>query len=470
MIEDGKSGHRERLRERFLDKDAEEFSDEMVLELLLTFAIARKDVRPLAHELIQVFGSINEVLAASTEDLSVVKGLGQSSVTLLKLVNFIKSITERTEKQGSRSKSAGSAQQKLFQDLTADQSTKHQTADSPGTTIDEPGEPAISETQPETESEISSSASAASEVKDPQAQTPLSNKTPSNNTITRRKFQVSNGYLLEFDQLARVLHCLIEHWGTVKIKRTVLQEGTGLADRHVESLVSIGSAMGLIKPGAQVLTPTGLLIAKHDIFFEKKASLEWCHYVGASSYRNLIWFEIFNHILREPVAMTQDDWSKKMRSDLAETYSTRTVNKGLCEELRFVIDAYMKRNFSKLEILHQSSDQSFYQPRYTVFVPLVLAAMIYDFCAKNETNLFQVGEMAATPGSPAVVFGLDAQSFRQQVEVLHNRGWLRYETTHNLDQIRIKPGFSVIEFLTAHYEDREPCVRADEFLEAPWYE
>jgi len=41
----------------------------------------------------------------------------------------------------------------------------------------------------------------------------------------------------------------------------------------VESLVSMGSAMGLIKPGLQVLTPAGLLIAEHDIFFEKKDRL-----------------------------------------------------------------------------------------------------------------------------------------------------------------------------------------------------
>ena len=468
MVESDKSGHRERLRERFLSRDAEEFSDEMVLELLLTFAIARKDVRPLAHELIQVFGSLNEVLAASPEDLGEVKGLGRSSRTLLRLVNLIKSTGKPIEKQRPTSKSAGSAQQKLFQGLTADHSTKHRSADSPGPTIDEPKEPVIFTTQPEAESENENSATSENAMT-LLSQNALADKTPSSSRITRRKLQVSNGYFLEFDQLSRVLHCLLEHSGAAKIKRTILQEDTGLGDRQLEGLVSIGSAMGLIKPGAQVLTPTGLLIANHDIFFEKKASLEWCHYVGAGSYRNLIWFEIFNHILREATPMTQEEWSKRIRTDLAGIYSTQTVNKGL-RELRFVIDAYMKRNFSKLEILHQSSDQSFYQQRYTMFVPLVLAAMIYDFCAKNETNLFQVGEMVATPGSPAVVFGLDAQSFREQVEGLHNRGWIRYETTHNLDQIRLKPGFSVIEFLTAHYEDREPCVRPDEFQEAPWYE
>jgi len=116
----------------------------------------------------------------------------------------------------------------------------------------------------------------------------------------------------------------------------------------------------------------------------------------------------------------------------------------------------MERNFRKLELLRGSSDERLYRRRYTQFAPLVLSAMIYDFCATKETHLSQVGEMAVTPGSPAVVFGLDAASFRQKIEGLHDRGWLRYETTHNLDQIRLKPGFSALEFLTAHFKDHEP--------------
>ena len=272
----------------------------------------------------------------------------------------------------------------------------------------------------------------------------------------RRKFQVSNGYLLEFDQLARILHFLLEHQDAKKINRKVLQEDTGLADRQVESIVSMGAAMGLITPGRQVLTPVGLLIAGQDIFIEKRGSLEWCHYVGAGSFRNLIWFEIFNRLLAEASPMTQEEWNERMRSDLAGKYSKRTIGKGLYEEVRFVIDAYLERNFSKLELLHRSSDERLYRRRYTRFDPLVLSAMIYDFCAREESHLSQVDEMATTPGSPAMVFGLDVASFRQQIEGLHDRGWLRYETTHNLDQIRLKPGFSALEFLIAHFEDREP--------------
>lgn len=451
MTEKSKTGHRQRLRDRFLLGDTESRSDEMLLELLLTFAIGRKDVKPLAEELIRVFGNLSQILSASQDELSKVKGLGQSSVALLKVVDFIATgaIKSVVSKPSPAKAAAGATQQKLFQDLPNEGKPNHSSSNPPKKQPAESVRPSVAEwkpVSPENTNERSVS---------PPSSRPSKEKTTSPRS-TQRKFQVSNGYLLEFDQLARILHFLLENRHAKKINRKVLQEDTGLADRQVESLISIGAAMGLIKPGNQVLTPTGLLFAEHDIFIEKTGSLEWCHYVGAGSFRNLIWFEIFNHLLSQASAMTQEEWTARLRSDLAGKYSKRTISKGLYEEVRFVIDAYTQRNFNKLELLRRSADERLYRRRYTRFSPLVLSAMIYDFCAAKESHLFQVGDMAATPGSPAVVFGLDAASFRQQIEGLHDRGWLRYETTHNLDQIRLKPGLSAISFLSAHFEDREP--------------
>ncbi len=281
-------------------------------------------------------------------------------------------------------------------------------------------------------------------------------KATSTKKKTRRKLQVCNGYLLEFDQLARVLHFLLEHRKAKKISRKDLQENTGLADRQLASLVSMGAAMGLIRPRLQILSPIGLLIAEHDIFIEKKSSLEWCHYIGAGSYQNLIWFEIFNRIPSRSNNMTQADWSNSLRGELAGQYSERTIKKGLREEVHFVVDAYTEQNLRKLELLQKTPDEHLYIRRYTNFTPLVLSAMLYDFSADKDSQLLQVGEMAVAPGSPALLFGLDAATFRQQIEGLHERGWLRYETTHNLDQVRLKSSFSALEFLTAHFEDRAP--------------
>lgn len=281
-------------------------------------------------------------------------------------------------------------------------------------------------------------------------------KTPLSKRIIRRKFQVSRSHLLEFDHFSRVLSYLYDKREATKISRQLLIENSGLPDGQVASLISIGAAMGLIQVGNQILTPMGLIITEHDIFLEKHGTLEWCHYKAAGSYQNLIWFEVFNHLLAEESAMTQEGWHEYFREKLRAQYTDKTIKDHVRKEVRFLIDAYIERNFSKLELLHQSPDKRLYRRRYTSFAPLVLSAMIYDFCATHEAHLSQISEMVAAPGSPAMVFGLDATSFRQQIEGLHKRGWLRYETTHNLDHIRLKPGFSSLEFLTAHFEDREP--------------
>ncbi len=79
-------GHRERLRQRFLKEGLQNFQPHNVLELLLFFSIPMKNTNEEAHELINTFGSLSGVFDASFEDLCSVKGIGEKSATLIKLV------------------------------------------------------------------------------------------------------------------------------------------------------------------------------------------------------------------------------------------------------------------------------------------------------------------------------------------------------------------------------------------------
>ena len=456
MAENRKTGHRQRLRDRFLAGDAESRSDEMLLELLLTFAIGRKDVRPLAQELVKIFGNIEQVLAASPDELYKVKGLGLSSVALLKVVDFIKSGTISAETSLSPTKGGDANQLQLFEDSSNGLKPKSSSSSLRIKKPEEKKTPSIPTEKPKKKSDSSTAQIPQDKPLKQQRPSRDSKKTPAVEKSIRRKFQVSRSHLFEFNHFSRILSFLYENRSTKRISRDLLIENSGLPDGQVASLISIGAAMGLIQTRNQTLTPIGLIIAKHDIFLEGQGTLEWCHYKGAGSYKNFLWFEVFNHILAEEPAMTQEGLQEYFKEKLKGRYSDKTINDHVPKEIRFIVDAYTKCNFNKLEILHISTDDQLYRRRYTSFTPLVLTAMIYDFCAMNETHLLQIDDMAVTLGSPAVVFGLDAASFRQQIEGLHGRGWLRYETTHNLDQIRLKPGYSAIEFLTAHYEDREP--------------
>lgn len=79
----GPEGHRKRLRERFGRSGFEGFHDHEVLELLLSFVIPRRDVKPLAKELLNAFGSLAAVFDAPRVTLEQVPGVGPQAATLI---------------------------------------------------------------------------------------------------------------------------------------------------------------------------------------------------------------------------------------------------------------------------------------------------------------------------------------------------------------------------------------------------
>ena len=79
-------GHRERLRESFRQNGLDGFDAIRSLELLLQFAIPRRDTNPIAHALLEEFGSLQEVFDASEQELLHVEGIGPSAAVLLRLV------------------------------------------------------------------------------------------------------------------------------------------------------------------------------------------------------------------------------------------------------------------------------------------------------------------------------------------------------------------------------------------------
>ena len=75
-------GHRERLRKKFLNSGLSALHDYEALELLLTFVIPRRDVKPIAKALLAHFKELHAVFDASPEELQKVKGIGESAAVL----------------------------------------------------------------------------------------------------------------------------------------------------------------------------------------------------------------------------------------------------------------------------------------------------------------------------------------------------------------------------------------------------
>lgn len=95
------SGHRQRLRDRFLERGLEGFSDAEVLELLLSFGTPRSDCKGAARSALEHFGSLAAVLEASLTGLQEIKGIGPKNGFA---VHFIQAVARRYLKERLRGK------------------------------------------------------------------------------------------------------------------------------------------------------------------------------------------------------------------------------------------------------------------------------------------------------------------------------------------------------------------------------
>lgn len=79
-------GHRQRLKDRFRQEGLDGFNEVNALEMLLFYCVPRSDTNPLAHRLIERFGSFSAVLDASIEELETVEGVGHNISTFLAFI------------------------------------------------------------------------------------------------------------------------------------------------------------------------------------------------------------------------------------------------------------------------------------------------------------------------------------------------------------------------------------------------
>ncbi|MBR3504876.1 MAG: hypothetical protein IKO07_11645 [Clostridia bacterium] len=77
------AGHRQRVREKVLSSGVDDMADHEILEFLLFYVIPKRDVNPLAHRLLDTFGSLSRALSATTEEILAVDGAGPAVARML---------------------------------------------------------------------------------------------------------------------------------------------------------------------------------------------------------------------------------------------------------------------------------------------------------------------------------------------------------------------------------------------------
>lgn len=119
----GPEGHRQRLRERFQRSGFDGFHDHEVLELLLTFAIPRKDVKPLAKALLNEFGSLSAVFDQPPDGLQGIPGIGAQAATLISAIPRLFDLYQKNRwNQGDKVLTTEDAVQRLRSELATERS------------------------------------------------------------------------------------------------------------------------------------------------------------------------------------------------------------------------------------------------------------------------------------------------------------------------------------------------------------
>lgn len=91
-------GHRTRLREKYKKTGISAFHDYEIIEILLTYAVPRKDCKQMAKELLNQFKNISGVFNADLEELKKIKGIGDSVGIFFKIIKDINKIYLKEEK------------------------------------------------------------------------------------------------------------------------------------------------------------------------------------------------------------------------------------------------------------------------------------------------------------------------------------------------------------------------------------
>lgn len=113
----GRDGHRKRMRKTYITNGIDFMEDHNVLELFLSLVIPQKDVKPLAYELMNHYGSLENVLNADVEDLMQVKGIGESSAVALSLISDINSRVNLNRNKGVKRLSNSIISQKYVKNI-----------------------------------------------------------------------------------------------------------------------------------------------------------------------------------------------------------------------------------------------------------------------------------------------------------------------------------------------------------------
>jgi hypothetical protein len=275
------------------------------------------------------------------------------------------------------------------------------------------------------------------------------------------KLQLTNGYVVDLTQIARLLKIVCTVMPQPgRIPQEFIASELGFStqeDRRnrTKNLCGVAVAFGLIRP--IVLTPTdlGKLVYQYDPYLDDLGTLWLLHYLGSSNERYVVWNRLVNQVIPENERISTIS-ARSYFYDLNQFYSYRSIENHLAKEMRSVWNAYTEQDFRYLDFLEAESDQVYVRgKRVAVPAPIFFAAVL-SYRERFDPNVttLEISGLINPVNSPGRVFGMSSRQVRDILEEVKDLGYIYIETRADLDQIRFRDNGTFLEVIRRYYEER----------------
>jgi len=269
------------------------------------------------------------------------------------------------------------------------------------------------------------------------------------------KLQLTRGFFVDFDQIARILTYAIEHQGEGRIPSAAYATSTGTSSRRAKDLCSLATAFVLIHPIVFTSTRLGSIIHRYDPFLDNLGTLWLLHYLISSNERYVVWNRLVNRVIPENERFSTAI-ARPYFDDLSRFYSESSVKEHLRKEMGVVWNAYTAQSFRHLNYICAESDQVYVRGTPEPVPPQVFCAAVLSYrdrFAPGSTTI-DISLLAKAPNSPGRVFGLTGRQVRDLLEECERQGYLYVETRADLDQVRFRDDLDFLDVVRLYYEGR----------------
>jgi hypothetical protein len=269
------------------------------------------------------------------------------------------------------------------------------------------------------------------------------------------KLQLTKGFFVDFQQIARMLAFAIKNRETARIPADMFVEHMGVSSSRVGNLSSIATAFGLIN--AVVLSPTvlALLVYDHDPYLDDIGTLWLFHYLISSNERYVVWNRLVNLVIPE-----NNEFSTLIArpyfADLNQFYSEHSMDKHISKEIGAIWNAYTEQAFRYLDYIQSDSDLIYTRGQQASVPPLIFCASLLKFreLYYSQAATLDISQLTDDENSPGRVFGLPKRQVRDLLEEVKLSGFIFVESRADLDQVRFRDEINFLNVVGRYYEER----------------